>query len=92
LRNTLHPSSLLWSMAEQSTRKYLRDVPLPQEHVTIRLCPIAESRSTPLTEGKQSYSLSVLWLVTQSVPPMWLLANFAMGDCISNSFAFVLVP
>ena len=66
LRNTLHPSSLLWSMAEQSTRKYLRDVPLPQEHVTTRLLPIAESRSTPLTEGKQPYSLSIL-VACQSV-------------------------
>lgn len=34
LRNTLHPSSLLWSTAEQSTRKCLRDEPLPGEYVS----------------------------------------------------------
>ena len=60
LRNNLRLSDLLRTMAEQSIQKQLRDGPMYGEHLTNRLLLIAESRSTPLTEGKQSYSLLIL--------------------------------
>lgn len=60
LRDTLRLSDLLRSMAEQSMHKQLRHMTLPGEHVTTRLSLIAESRSTLLTEGKYSYSLTIL--------------------------------
>ena len=59
-RNTLRLSVPLRSMAEQSARKQLRDVPMPGEYLTTRLLAITESRNTLLTEGKQSYSLRIL--------------------------------